>query len=178
MERIDKKSAVELFNSPKRFFKALDKTFQKNGTEFYLVSDGKDNYGIYDSERDLICSTDSVYNCLVGLAYFSYGYGKNPLPSWARPANTTEEEFDSLLESVNSTQPPFDNIESTLDKGGVFYYNTNESSVAFKLPSCYSFCQDVVFRCRDIQHGLCEMEAYMSILNQNNTCSPTTPLEQ
>ena len=75
---------VELFSSPKKVFKTLDKTLAKQGYEFLIKAEEEGKYGIFtpDSSRS-IATEDDVFKTCMGLLYFEYGVGKpNDVPSW------------------------------------------------------------------------------------------------
>ena len=169
MEKINSQSAVEIFNSPKKTFRLLDKIFKRDGSKLSIYSQGNGIYSVVDDLNTEVCSTNSVYNCLVGFLYFNYGIGKTSNPNWLKTDNEDNDRFDEMLGKINDYHG-FSKLEKTLDKGGSFHYNSEQSSVSFKLPEEYGFSQDVAFRCSSFSDGLEQMETTLAMINQNEMC--------
>ena len=167
MERIKEKLAIEIFNSPKRTLKLLDKTLKKDETEIFITSQEQGSYSIFDKDNLEVCMTNSVYNSLIGLLYFNYGVGKSDLPTWAMPQG--ENNFENLLDKVETQTDKFLNLEKAIDAGGTFYYNSSKDIASFKLPEEINFEQNIAFRCACFSEGIEQMNSLLSVLSYDKS---------
>lgn len=169
MERLDRKSAIQLFNSPKKTLKYLDKVLAKDKTELFIKATEPGFYSLFDETKTEVCSADNVYTCLVGLLHQNYGVGKSNMPAWACPEGQKEEEFSSILAEVEK-QNKFTNLEKGLDRGGVFHYSSESESVTFKMPDDFNFNNNnITFRCDNFSDGIGQMDGILSLLVMAHT---------
>lgn len=164
METITQKEAINIFSSPKKTIKLLEKTLKSEDVEFYIASKQKGIYSIFDKGELEICSQNSVYNCLVGLLYFRYGVGKVNIPTWAMSNYERQYDFEKILSKVDSSNNMFSSLQKNIDEGGVFYYSSSKNVSSFKMPENFNFRNGLVINCASFSDGITEIDSMLSVL--------------
>ena len=165
--------AIELFSSPKKTFKAIDKTFVKSSQEYIVKALDPDQFALFSSDDTFrpICVTDDVYKTFCGAMYFEYGVGKETLlPSWAGTGRQTEDTWENILGNID-VQSQFKDVNKALNNGASLYYNhqAGESVSTFVITNPYNenFAAKTQVRATSFADGLQEMNSIASLCLNN-----------
>ena len=168
MDKINQKDAIEIFSSPKKTMKLLDKYLKKDEAEIFITSQQQGFYSLFDKDKFEVCTSSSVYNSLIGLLYYAYGVGKSDNPLWAMFEGENENNFENMLENVESPNNMFSTLERAIDSGGTFYYNSSKNLASFKLPEELNFNQDIVIKSSTFSDCIHQMDSTLSVLAYEN----------
>lgn len=155
--------AVELFSSPKKTLKALDKTFSKESYEFILKAQDKNSFAVYSSgEKEPICVVDDTLKAFMGVLYFEFGVGKQDLlPSWAMPEGAVEDNWNKINSELEvNTTDMFSNLNAALNNGSTLYCSnlSNDKNHSFLLTNPFNenFADRIVINSKNFSDGLIE----------------------
>ena len=169
-DNLTKKEAVELFSSTKKTLKTLDKTFDKNTTEFIVKSEEHGLYSLYTSDNynKPVCTCDDVYKTFCGLLYFEYGVGKKDvMPSWASYGQVVEDSWQGIEKDIDVAVSPFKSVNKALDNGATLYYQSevtnNQSTFAITNPYNENFAEKSIVRTQTFTRGINEIESIASL---------------
>ena len=176
-DKLNTKQTVELFSSPKKVFKTLDKTLSKQSYEFLIKAQDKGMYGIYtpDSQFPIVVQDDILKTCM-GLLYFEYGIGKQDnMPSWLMPQGYTEDKWNEIVSQVETPLiSPLQSLNSFLDTGSSVYLTSSaqDKNTTVVLTNNFNdnFAQHISFKTSSFSDGLMEANAMANqcITNMEN----------
>ena len=165
-EKINSQQAVQLFSSPKKVFKTLDKALSKQNYEFLIKAEEKGMYGIYtpDSQSPIVLQDDVLKTCM-GLLYFEYGIGKqDTMPSWLMPQGYAEDKWNEIISQVESPPTsPLQSLNNFLDTGSSVYLTSSmqDKNTTVVLTNNFNenFAKNISFKTPSFSDGLMEANA-------------------
>ena len=177
-DNLTKKEAIELFSSTKKTLKTLDKTFDKNATEFIVKSERQGLYSLYTSDNyDIpVCTCNDVYKTFCGLLYFEYGVGKKDvMPAWASYGQVVEDSWQGIEKDIEIPTSPFKSVNKALDKGATLYYQTendaNSGVFAITNPYNENFADKSFVKAQTFSRGISEIDSIAELcLNSCEQC--------